>query len=307
MKNNILAFTVVFLMILTGCDSNMLEPIADDSSKQADLEAAKMALDDGNYDKTINTLNGYSRKDPEIAGLIASAYMGKAGIDLTYLIGNLRSDKSSFDIIASALTLKLIPSIGPSAIVLEQSGPAEATIPDGFIPASTIEELSVYLENAQSCLIESLKANLQNDDLRVQLGIAAAMHFIMRMGYIVATIQDVNIPMTQAAYLQVFPTVTAWNGSQQKLVDYFNSHTDELGALKEELPYVYDLLKVFIENIGQGEDKTQEFQNFLTDTLGLPEGSSTEDINNKIQSYSVSDLVTFIKNKILEYQGGGSL
>jgi hypothetical protein len=302
MKKSILTLMVVFLMTLVGCESNMLEPVADDSSRQADIEEAKMALDDGNYDKTINTLNGYNQKDPEIAGLIASAYMGKAGIDLTFLVANIGSDKSSFDVIASALSLNLTPDIGPSAMVLEQIGSAEATIPDGFIPTSSIEEISVNLEKAQSCLIESLKSNLQNDDLRVQLGIAAAMHFIMRLGYIVSTIQDVNIPMTNAAYQQVFPTAIAWNASQQVLVDHFNSNTGELEALKAELPYVCDLLKVFIENIGQGKDKTQEFQNFLTDILGLPEGSSTEDIRNKIQSYDTSNLVTFIKNKILGYE-----
>jgi hypothetical protein len=108
--------------------------------------------------------------------------------------------------------------------------------------------------------------------------------------------------MTNAAYRQVFPTAIAWNASQQVLVDHFNSNTGELEALKAELPYVCDLLKVFIENIGQGKDKTQEFQNFLTDILGLPEGSSTEDIRNKIQSYDTSNLVTFIKNKILGYE-----
>ncbi|MEA2102608.1 MAG: hypothetical protein U9P80_08575, partial [Thermodesulfobacteriota bacterium] len=105
---------VVFLMILIGCDSNMLESLGDDSSREANLEEAQMALDDGNYDEAISILApGYNPNapDPVVARVLASAYMGKAGIDLTYLIenaGNSGSDGGAFDTIASALSVDVI-------------------------------------------------------------------------------------------------------------------------------------------------------------------------------------------------------
>ena len=61
MRNSILTFTVILLMAIMGCESNMLEPLADDSSKEANLEEAKMDLDDGNYDSAISALSSYKR------------------------------------------------------------------------------------------------------------------------------------------------------------------------------------------------------------------------------------------------------
>ncbi len=74
-----------------------------------------MALDDGNYQEAIDILEpGYDRSnpDPAAARVLASAYMGKAGIDLTYIIENASDDHDdeSFDAIASALCLDIVNS-----------------------------------------------------------------------------------------------------------------------------------------------------------------------------------------------------
>ncbi|MBI3804451.1 MAG: hypothetical protein HY282_11890 [Nitrospirae bacterium] len=77
-----------------GCGGkSVLENLGDDSTKEAKVEKARIALDDRDFATAIETLQelcGTSLTaptcDPEIVSLYASAYAGRAGLDVFDLI-----------------------------------------------------------------------------------------------------------------------------------------------------------------------------------------------------------------------------
>lgn len=86
-------------LVSMGCgDSNIFDSMADDSTSEAKLEEAQIALDKGDYTTAVNVLLdlcGLSAEDPtsgtptcdtSTISLLASAYMGRAGLDLINII-----------------------------------------------------------------------------------------------------------------------------------------------------------------------------------------------------------------------------
>ncbi len=77
-----------------GCgDSNLFEGLGDDGTQQAKFEAAKMAVDQKDYTSAIDILVGLCGTIPDAptcdsptVSLLASAYMGRAGVDMLQLI-----------------------------------------------------------------------------------------------------------------------------------------------------------------------------------------------------------------------------
>lgn len=92
-----LFLSLLFSFISLGCE-NIFEDMADDSTEEARLEEARMALDKGDYTTAVNIfldLCGLSAADPTSGtptcdnatiSLLASAYMGRAGLDLIKII-----------------------------------------------------------------------------------------------------------------------------------------------------------------------------------------------------------------------------
>ena len=213
-RNVLLTFTVILLMAIMGCESNMLGPLADKTSKEAKVEEAKMALDDGNYDKVISSLSSYeSSADAETSGLLASAYMGKAGLDVTNMISTIGNNNNTnlgnFDIIASALSLNTGNSGASSSVIAKSTGSNGDYV---TISEDSVTTYLTYLAKAEYYLNNALISNKGDDDLTVQLGIASALHFILDIGYVTAKEYkftngtDINLPLSQSAYQQLFPT-----------------------------------------------------------------------------------------------------
>lgn len=308
MRKSFLIFSTLFLMALVGCESNILESVGDDSSKEASLEEAKMALDDGNYQKAINALSGYKNStDPEVAGVLSSAYMGKAGLDLTYLLENIdeENDNSNFDIIASAFHLQTSDQLFASSSVTYKA----AT--DATPRTITRESVLACLENlylAKGYLQKSIDSNPDNDDLIVQMGLVSALHFIFDIGYVVAAERGSNIPINEAAYTQLFPktyTNDQWTALGFDVSDALTSPSAELSAvggdiegIRNDLGNVFLTVKVFLKNLGADEEIYQDFNEFMTEILGLPVGSGDASVEAKIDSYSGTDLVNFIRNEL---------
>jgi hypothetical protein len=91
------AFWVGLLAAALGAcgDQNLFESLADDNTAEAKVESAKIAIDDGNYTGAIAILQGMCGTNPsavtcdaETASLLASAYSGRAGLDVFELIEN---------------------------------------------------------------------------------------------------------------------------------------------------------------------------------------------------------------------------
>ncbi len=300
---------IVFTLLL-GCESNTLSYLADDTGKQADIEEARIALDDGNYDKAIRLVeDDYNASSPdlEVADILASAYMGKAGLDLTYVLENIGAgDGSHFDIVASALSLTVTDQGYPASAQLAQSRALSDEAGERYITASSIAGLLESLENAQSILVTLIdyaegRGADPDTDAVVQLGMASALHFIMMSGDIVSEVMGSNVPVNRAAYQEIFPEDTDWLSLLNETASYIDANPDDLSALKSDLANVYDAVQALIENIGLDEDITGELDGFIRDLLGVPESAPDQTVVNAINAYTGADFAEFVYTELLSY------
>jgi hypothetical protein len=306
-----LRYVLIFIILLAfcGCDSNLLDSLADDSSEAATIEAAQIALNDGNYDEVISLIgDDYdpSAPDSQVARILASAYMGKAGIDLTYLIENADStDGDSFDAIAAALSIEATSQAQASSFV-QASPEALASTDPTYITFTSIEDLLANLETAQD-ILETLvdyytDGNLtpQNDDV-VQLGMASALHFIMKIGHCAGEVVVSNVPINKYAYRELFPLDDDWVSLLDDLAAYVDSDQEIITSLIADLRNVSSAVSVLIATIGGDEDITDEFNDFLRELLGLDEGADETALSAAIAGYSGSSISDFISNSLLAY------
>lgn len=310
MKKLYRAYILIAFLVLCGCDTNMLDSLGDDSSDPADIEEARIALDDGDYDRVISLLaDDYdaSSPDPEAALLMASAYMGKAGVDLTYVIENVDTDaESSFDIIASALNLEITSDLYPDSALAAPSAEAGFNEEARFITLETIQDLLVSLEEAQAILENLIASQTEqgvdpDEDQSVQLGMASALHFILQIGLCVGEVTGTNIPINSLAYKEVFPEGVNVDSLLSDLALYLDTHEAILTSLRSDLIDVYSAVLTLIETIGADEDITEEFDAFMRELLVLGTGADDEDIILAIENFSGSTLSTFISNELLGF------
>lgn len=86
----------LFAWALSACgDQNLFERLAEDDTTAAEVESAKIAIDDGNFTGAIAILQGLCGTstsaptcDAETASLLASAFAGRAGLNVFDLIEN---------------------------------------------------------------------------------------------------------------------------------------------------------------------------------------------------------------------------
>lgn len=293
MKKTVLFLSLGMLLCLAGCDSNMFEAISDDSSSSAKYEEARMALDDGSYQRAIDILSpGYnaSSPDPDAVRILASAYMGLAGIDLTYILENSEDrNGDSFETIASALALDITGQA-------REGGTSSDTA--RFITAGSANELLANLEQAQSYLnglmsYHTSQGLTRDQDDIVQAGMASAIHFIIQMGQAASeVITGCNIPLNKAAYREIFSDDpdpdTLLNAFADSLGDSGNG---TLSSLKEDLRRVSDAVDTLVEVQGADEDLAEEFDEFLRELLG----------GGDIDAFSGQRAAAYVDSKLLGY------
>lgn len=261
-------FIAAFLS-MAGCKSNLLEPLSDDSSREAQIEEARMALNDGDYQTAINILEpGYdpSSADPETSGILASAYMGKAGIDLTNLLEHADdTGSSSFDVIASVLSLHVVNAATSGAEGESASSTAR------YIDQASINDFIASLEEAQGYLAALVGARGDDDDV-VQLGMASVVHFILEIGLQAAGAAGVdNIPVNKEAYREVFPDEAGTAALLTGFTTSIDSTDGVIPSLIDDITRVQDAVVVLDRRIGTDEDIAVKFNGFLSDLLGANE------------------------------------
>lgn len=293
MKKLIYLLWLVFLLSICGC--NALESLSDDSSDAARLEEARMALNDGNYQSAIDILGpGYDplHPDPEAGRILASSYMGKAGFDLTYILENSgNSETSSFDVIASALSLDITDDpLRPSS---EQAVMEAEAATARYLSYTSANTFIICLEEARGYL-GNLVVIYGNEDDTVQLGMVSAAHFILKTGLEAADLMDTNVPINKAAYRAIFPEhdETGWNILLSSLAANIDSDDELVQALRDDLTDVDSAVAVLIARMGSDEEIADKFSDFLTKLLG----------GGEIDTFDGQEIANYIGGELLEYQ-----
>ncbi|MDM7912231.1 MAG: hypothetical protein QUS09_03960, partial [Methanotrichaceae archaeon] len=201
-KTTLMICILCLILCLAGC--NAYESAADDSSDEADIEDAQEALDDGDYDGAISILApeyNASNPDPVATRILASAYMGKAGVDLTNILESSGDDtRDNFDVISSALSF----DITNNAAAEEATSKAFSQTTALYITQSSVATFLTYLAQAQTYL-NAMVAAYNDDDDRVQLGMVSAVHFILKVGYEVSVVTETNVPINKKAFQEALP------------------------------------------------------------------------------------------------------
>jgi hypothetical protein len=162
---------VIIFVFLNACSNDsILQGISQDSSYDSKIEQASIDLDHSRYDDVILSLSVMyttTALDPKVSQLLASAYMGKASVDLTNFLANYSSSGiNQFDVMSN--------SISSPNVTTDSSGKyiAGTLIPDTLTDITKAKEILQVL---------AIKEIATNDDI-VQLGFASATHFIFYLG-----------------------------------------------------------------------------------------------------------------------------
>jgi len=321
----IIALSLIML-ILYGCSNDSIfEGFADDSGLEAILEDAAEAIDDGNYYAVVTALSAYyttTAINPDVARLLASGYMGLAGIDVTSLVAYSYDDPyhispDPFDMAEATLSLTQAPIVNDAincnaqlwmVLIYKDEAPDAA-----FIDGHCVGELISNLEDAKGIFDKLQDSQLATYDDYVQHGIASAVHYVLFLGNAVAEALNpyspgernyregsVPAPINRAAYQFYNSDLSSYEWSQ--IEDHsFNEELDE----DELSPYQRDLIDVnnAIEATGQvtlrQNDIQDDLDNFLREVLMIPEGDIT---TSTITSMATT---TGIYNYIISMSQGG--
>lgn len=131
---------LLLIFLISGCGDNIFS--GNNSSLEAKIEEAKIALDEGVYDSAIKILEGICgtdinnpQCDSDMISLLASAYMGTAGLDVISLIdaadkittNNPNDNTAAFDMFADIIKPSNIDNLQTAITLLNNIDDAERT------------------------------------------------------------------------------------------------------------------------------------------------------------------------------------
>jgi len=308
----------ILLLSLMGCSKDSIfQGMADDDNRKAAIEEAAIAIDDRDYDTAISGLveiYNTTDPDPEVSRLLGSAYMGKAGIDVTNLIDySYDADSPYFNMGASSLSLALSPPPKDASQLITDT---ECNVQDltvlmttsgaQYINAHCIGDIIDYLDKAKRAFHLLHQADRQTSDDTIQYGIASAVHFVTALGK--ATADSLNrtlvygpdqpypnptlykpyavpIPIDMKAY-NLLRYHLPWGISVSSRWTHVSSHTlfmyaysPQLDDYKDDLYNIHNAVTAFDSVVTKDNTVRNELDDFLRDVLQNPEGDITDYIS----------------------------
>ena len=258
-----LCFTI---FALAGCEGNMSEDLADDSSYEARLEEAMIALDDRDYARArsiLTALNADYPNDPIILQYLSNALAGLAGIDTLNLLEiieaiNEDADAGSIDMIGRIL--------GDT---------------NGVLTADEIEE-DLNNINAAIAALEAISEANRTDDQTVQLGLFSLSRAVLTIADIIAEdTGEQSITLTEEGISALYPT-------EPEFSDVLTINDSRLTTLSEDIQNINNSIDSITNISGEDSDNdlSENFGDFSDDidTDG-EEGISIADLENFIDGF----------------------
>jgi len=254
-----LCITLVFAsLLLTGCGGNLFEGLADDGTKGAKMEAARIALDEGDYGKAVLLLEELCGTDT--ANLtcddtaradLASAYVARAtGLDVLKLIE--KAEEAAAGPTGSFTTVSTLLPIGeinncvsdPGSCTIQGDLEKAIDILNGLLPDTvpsdpTPEQKNRYLQLSVASAVDiAVTIGLVSDGLDQETGLPNNPPSSIPIEYVTRVSDDINnivlglegagIPSTNLSEdINTIETSIDVNGdkvvSETELKDYINS------------------------------------------------------------------------------------
>ncbi|WP_273266786.1 hypothetical protein [Flexistipes sinusarabici] len=204
MKKIFYLILLLSIFVFYGCgDNNLFEGSADKNSSEAQKVELKNDLDDGNYDSVINELENQDNLDQEERILLASAYLGKAGVDfINALEISEQSNISSFDTMSEILNS---PTLDNNSIKTKNNliNKALTTLDPNYESAT----LASYETKTLYSTTPERKLNVTNpsEDEDLLKGIAATMDTLVIIGDILYNVTGEPVKLTKNYINGLFP------------------------------------------------------------------------------------------------------
>ena len=171
----LLAFAVAFMAVFNGCNDNLFEPVASDSGSGATMENARIAMDDGNYEKAraiLINLEKSNPDDPAVLQYLSNACAGMIGLD-TYRLLEVIDKLSENDNAGAIDTVGLVLGDG-----------------NGMLTATEIQN---KLELLEACaILKLLLIESPTNEHLVQLGLVSIHHAMLLIGDIIVEERGIN-------------------------------------------------------------------------------------------------------------------
>jgi hypothetical protein len=314
----ILALGILFLSLIGCSTDSTFQGMADDSTRDAVISDASIAIDEQNYDEAINNLEeiyNTNYPDPDVSRLLGSAYMGKAGLDVTSFIA-FENDPlldNIFDIANTTFILNDSPwypsysgNTTPTCdtedltVLMTSSG-------GQFIDGHCIDGMIGYLDKAKRVFYVLQNKNMSNPYDDIQYGIVSAIHFALLIGNDTAdalnpTLStgnpipgEVPVPLNKRAYY-LLRTTAIWsnlyNANWNKISG--NSHSfysTPLSYYQEDLLIMNGALEAY-DTLGTQDYVKDDLEILIRDILQDPAG----DISDSISTWTTAGITSYIQN-----------
>ncbi|RLB30345.1 MAG: hypothetical protein DRG87_05405 [Deltaproteobacteria bacterium] len=252
------------IIAITSCEENSLEWLADDSSYEARIEEARIAIDDREYARARDLLLQLKAEypgDPLILQYLSNAYAGLVGLDTFNLLTTID---------------QLIEEENPGSI--DMVGNVLGSL-SGEINVADIDEILANLENAINALEEIPNPT---DDQTVQLGLLSLNHAAMTIADIVA--QDQDLPETDTVELTEDGLGETYEGQVIDLTD--EATTERLDDLSDDIENIGNAVDSIASitgiEAGQENDLSESFDEFTQDVDPNGDDSITQ---SELQNY----------------------
>jgi hypothetical protein len=239
-----LLFLCFAITAITSCEDNSLEWLADDSSYEARVEEARIAIDDREYARARDLLLQLKAEypgDPLILQYLSNAYAGLIGLDTFNLL-------TTIDQLIDANETGNIDMVGT---VLGDAS--------GIILADGIDETLANLENAINALEE---ISNPTDDQTVQLGLLSLNHAAMTIADIVAeNTGETEVTLTEEGLGETYGG-TAPDLSNEATSERLDSLSDDMGNIGNAVESIANITGI---EAGQDNDLSESFDEFSQD------------------------------------------
>lgn len=312
-----LALSVLFISLMGCSTDSTFQGLADDSTSDAAISDASIAIDDKNYDQAISSLEeiyNTSYPDPEVSRLLGSAYMGKAGLDITGFIAfEPDSTDDIFNIVRNSFVLNASPwypsftgtntascSIEDLTVLMTSSG-------GHFIDGHCVDGMISYLDKAKRVFYILQNKNLATPYDDIQYGIISAIHFALLIGNDTADALNstlgtldpkpgtVPVPLNKRAYY-LMRTQSIWSSYYN--INWFkitgNLHafySTPLSYYQEDLLIMNGALEAY-DTLGTHDYVSDDLESLIRDILQDPTG----DVSDGISTWTTVGITSYIQN-----------
>ena len=257
------------IFALTGCEGNIFEGLSDDSSYEARLEEAMIALDDQDYARAksiLTELNADYPNNPTILQYLSNASAGLAGID-------------TFNLLETIEQINDDPNAGSIDMIGQMLGDKDGVL--------TVDEIKEKIDNINDAISALEAIDDPTDDQIVQLGLLSLNRSVLTIGDVIADDQGIQtVTLTENGISNLYPGNTTPNFSDNLVDDQGNNRLDTLTIDNQNINNSIDSI-TNISGKDSENDLSENFGDFSDeiDTDGV-DGISTEDLENFINDLS---------------------